>query len=31
MSLLGHQRRFERPLGMSAMPPIATKSLHCDK
>jgi hypothetical protein len=24
----GHQRRFERPLGMSAMPPIATKSLH---
>ena len=28
MSAPGHQRRFERPLEMSAMPPIATKSLQ---
>jgi hypothetical protein len=26
MSVLGHLRHFERPLEMSAMPPIATKN-----
>ena len=26
MSVLGHLRHFERPLGMSVMPPIATEN-----
>ena len=31
MSDKGHQRHFERAPAVSAIPPIATKSLHCDK
>jgi len=28
---MGHERHFERAPAMSALPPIATESLHCDK
>jgi len=31
MSAAGHERHFERASAMSAIPPIATESLHCDK
>ncbi len=31
MSDKGHERHFERASAVSALPPIATKSLHCDK
>jgi hypothetical protein len=31
MSDLGHERHFERAPAMSALPPIGTESLHCDK
>ncbi len=31
MSDKGHERHFERAPAVSALPPIATKSLHCDK
>jgi hypothetical protein len=29
--VMGHQRRFERPQRMSALPPIATELLHYGK
>jgi hypothetical protein len=29
MTGLGHERHFERAPAMSALPPIATESLHC--